>query len=669
MMKKKREKTETITIKEQIKNGVSRHIAVTLLIIGIIAIYFNYTSTLDTVKDALQVMALETSSYVHSKIEGTLHQVEVIGTVPEFSDNSISPVVKQGLLNHYKENYGWVSITAVDTNGLCIVDTSYDLSGKKYVQAALNGESAVSDPVYNEGMGKWVMSYATPIWEDGVAGSEVTGVVVMTKESVELSELMADIQISDNGGAYMLNADGLTISSYDYSQVENQENVIEQAKTDSSLAKLAKLEQKMVNGETGVGTYTYYGEYEIMAYAPLGMNGWSVAVCAPTGDFMLGTMIEIAIIIVISIITLLVGNHRAFKMGEQIGNPIEKCAERLHLLAEGNLEAPVPEINTKDETKILADATEMIVNSQKAIISDLTYILTEMENGNFAVETRIGKEAYLGAYTQLLLSINEVNKTSSGALKEIKKNASQTAFGSEMLSKSAQNLAEGATEQTASVEELQAIITDVTEKVKENAKISDDAVRMADEVIKSAAVSSREMEEMTQAMARITETSKEIGNIIGEIEDIASQTNLLSLNAAIEAARAGEAGKGFAVVADQIRKLAEDSAVSAVNTRKLIEASLLEVETGSQSSGKTAEAMEVLIEGFKTIAVGARSSNASSKEQAGLMEQVEAGINRISEVVQANSASTQEVSAVSQELSAQAQVLDNLTSQFRIRED
>ena len=169
-------------------------------------------------------------------------------------------------------------------------------------------------------------------------------------------------------------------------------------------------------------------------------------------------------------------------------------------------------------------------------------------------------------------------------------------------------------------------------------------------------------------MQRISESSMKIENIISELEDIASQTNLLSLNASIEAARAGEAGKGFAVVADQIRKLAEQSAASAVSTRELIEGSIHDVEDGNKAVALVSETLDEVIKGINDIADTSKSLSESSQSQATAMEQAEQGVNQISEVVQSNSAMAQETSATSEELSAQAETLDNLVKQFTLRE-
>ena len=174
------------------------------------------------------------------------------------------------------------------------------------------------------------------------------------------------------------------------------------------------------------------------------------------------------------------------------------------------------------------------------------------------------------------------------------------------------------------------------------------------------------MEELTDAMGRIATTSNQIKNIIAEIEDIASQTNLLSLNAAIEAARAGEAGRGFAVVADQIRKLAEQSADSAINTRQMIETSLEEVERGSRLTAETEEALKNVISGLDAIVQTVSDVRSASDRQSESMHQIDQVVEQITGVVQTNSASAEESSATSEELSAQAQTLNDLVMQFKL---
>jgi methyl-accepting chemotaxis protein len=204
----------------------------------------------------------------------------------------------------------------------------------------------------------------------------------------------------------------------------------------------------------------------------------------------------------------------------------------------------------------------------------------------------------------------------------------------------------------------------VTNHVEENARATDEAHEQAKAMALVAKASQDKMQELTGAMRKIEDTSKQIGNIIENIEDIASQTNLLSLNAAIEAAKAG---KGFAVVADQIRKLAEQSAESAVDTRKLIEASIAEVAVGGRITKDTADHLDNVMQGLDEILLVISDVRMASDKQAVAIKNIEQGVAQITSVVENNSAAAEESSATSEELSAQSESLNSLVNRFQLR--
>ncbi len=386
-------------------------------------------------------------------------------------------------------------------------------------------------------------------------------------------------------------------------------------------------------------------------------------------ESVLAVMEIIAVIIMIAVIILSILSGRRYgnQIADGISKPLQQISERLKTFAEGDLDSEFPEHDAKDEVAEMIETARQMADNLNVIISDSGKLLNAMADGNFAIATE-HEERYTGKFNDLLVGIRNMNRKVDESLRQVEETAEQVSLGSGNMAEAAQSLAEGATEQAGAVEELQATIADITANVEHTAenlqKSHADARKYADD----ADHSREQMHAMVEAMQRISESSMKIENIISELEDIASQTNLLSLNASIEAARAGEAGKGFAVVADQIRKLAEQSAASAVSTRELIEGSIHDVEDGNKAVALVSETLDEVIKGINDIADTSKSLSENSQSQATAMEQAEQGVNQISEVVQSNSAMAQETSATSEELSAQAETLDNLVRQFTLRE-
>ena len=355
------------------------------------------------------------------------------------------------------------------------------------------------------------------------------------------------------------------------------------------------------------------------------------------------------------------------KIADQIEKPVADLAERLKKFAQGDLDSPFPEQNNEDEIAFMNDVAKEMAANLNLIISDLSRLMSLMADGNFAISTEI-EDKYVGKFVELLESISNMNRKMDSTLRHVEESAEQVTAGSENLAQSAQDLAEGATEQAGAVEQLQATMSTITEQVADTVNNLNDTSRKAESYAKSADSSKTDMRELMEAMQRISETSKKIENIISDIESIASQTNLLSLNAAIEAARAGEAGKGFAVVAEQIRMLADESAKSAVDTRTLIEGALNEIEEGNQVAQKAADSMETVVQGINDISDTSKMLSENSNQQIAALREAEKGIEQISEVVQSNSAASEECSATSEELSAQAEAMNEMTAQFVLRD-
>lgn len=368
-----------------------------------------------------------------------------------------------------------------------------------------------------------------------------------------------------------------------------------------------------------------------------------------TGNSLSTSLSSFSIITIMGVVALIIASSAiAIWFGKMIAvsiaKPMQDCSQRLVNLAEGDLNSEIPVVETEDEVGDLANATQKIVGGLKCIIEDIGYLLDEMANGNFNISTREA-DSYKGDFGPMLLSVKKINMELSSSLREIQDSSNQVATAAEQMARGATELAEGATEQAGAVEELYATTTDVASQVETNAKNTGEANTKANEVGKQAEISNEKMGQMTDAMARISQTSNQIVEIINTIDAIASQTNLLSLNASIEAARAGEAGKGFAVVASQIKDLSAHTTQSAEDVVRYvgeirtgidslvesIDSTAKQLQSGNESVHQTVSDMKIMNERINTISSAIDTIHNEISNQSALTQTFVASIDSIAD--------------------------------------
>lgn len=656
------------SIRDILVTTILRLVFITLIDLGLISIIMSILSN----NYLLEQNMTETAKIAAEKAEWELktykNTVAEIGNDSALSDVNSTDAEKTKLLDEKVAYYGLVRGNLLDASGKSLYNGT-DYSDRDYFQVAIKGETYVSEPLISKVTGELTIIVAAPIWKDGKPNTQVIGVVYIVPNTEFLNDIVKSIQVSKHGSAYMLDANGTTIAHENAENVMNQENSIAESATNRKLKKLASIENKMIKGESGFGKYTYGGKKKFLAYAPIPeSNGWSIAINAPTSDFTGSTIASIIIIILTLLISTPIAIKSANKLANRITNPIQNSANRLMLLSQGDLTSPAEIDDSFDETKLLTQSTKDLTEGMGIIIKDIHYTLSEMANGNFNVHSS-APDSYIGDFENILKSLREIKLSLTQTLLGIKEASDQVAAGSGQLAESATDLATGATDQAGVVEELFATVTEVTNRAQDNARTANETSDMALAIGEEAKNSSAQMIEMNHAMERISEASKEINNIIASIDAIASQTNLLSLNASIEAARAGESGAGFAVVANEIGQLAKQSAEAVENTRTLIVTALAEVDNGTIIVEKTTTSLNEVINQINTVVTAIKNVAVANEHQAENMLELNQGIEQIANVVESNSATAEESSATSEELSAQAYTLDDLVSHFVLNEE
>lgn len=659
MAKKNNKKIKDNSIAGRIRNAMVKSSVICLAALGLVSLICISLATRAMIVSDMTEVAKISATLVGAEIQKMKDITFEMGCNPVLASDA-SNEEKIAILQTKVTQYAYTGCGLTMQDNIDIV-SGWDCTTQDTVVQALAGKVYFSEPKIREGV-PLTSYFSAPLWKDGIANTEIIGSVIFMSNDYFLQDMVKEINLSNTCQVLLLDQHGNTIADSKQEILTEIINTVELAKEDKSYAGFAKVATNMVTGQTGFMNY----DDRYAAYAPVeGTDGWSIAVTVSQGDYVGSFLLSIVGIIVVMAIATVMSIKIAKQLGMNIAAPIDACTERIKLLAEGDLHTEVVVDDSLKEATILTTAAKDFAASLNALIGDMDYLLLELSKGNFTVRSQ-SQESYIGDFTNLLTSVSELRVKLSETLHHIQESATQVMHGSNQMATSSQDLADGAANQTDAVHSLTQTIMEIADGVGQNAQQSRMALAKMDEVERATMESNEEMSSMTAAMERISATSMEIANIVTEIENIASQTNLLSLNASIEAARAGEAGRGFAVVAEEIRKLAESSSQSALNTKNLIDASIKEVEVGNQITERTAESLNKVVEILAEVRQDTETSARLSEEQAEAMRSIESEITQITDVVQSNSATAQESSAVCEELTAQAISLNDLVEEFTI---
>ena len=640
-------------------------VMVGMIWISIIAIASNFIATKNVVSEELLSVVTTASRSVQWELQSYVNLAEAIGTDSYLLNPDNSAEDKQAYIHQKATSHGLVSGDMLDTSGIGLDGTDY--SASESFKAALDGKVYISSPM-TIADGTKVMFIAAPIWENGIEGSKVVGVIYLIPSPTVLDDIAKSIKSSANGITNILDNTGAVIATSvvtEEGEAKAETDVTANA-SEAEMATYMELNARMISGEAGSETYDFAGTSYFTAYAPIeGTEGWSIAVTSPYADF-LSSVATVSLIIFVCIIAIgLFALYIANKLGKKIGTPMSICTAIINGIGAGDFSKEAPVVKRKDETKLLAEATGKAVNELKEIVYDVTRVLEAVADGDLTVDVDEKAEMYVGDYKNIYDSLVSIKTSLQATMEQIDVAAEQVTSGSEQVSIGASNLSEGSTSQASSVAQLASNIRTIADLINANADDAANASGLTNKAGQAMGDATVSMDSLVTAMNEIADLSEEIKKINKTIEDIAFQTNILALNAAVEAARAGAAGKGFAVVADEVRNLAGKSQEAAKNTTALIENTVLAIQKGNELVSDVANKMNDVSASAGAVAQINGKISEESKNTALSINEITVGIDQISNIVQTNSATSQQSAAAAEELAGQANTLKNLIEAFK----
>ena len=524
------------------------------------------------------------------------------------------------------------------------------MSERPYYEAAKTGGTIVTEPYMDAVTNKYCTSIGAPIYKD----DNLVGVFCVDIDLSEFSAQLTDMAFGETGRMMLFSSNN---------EVMGCDNVDFIGMTPEEVGFTGDIMEELDAVTGKLTSYNVTGAEKTGIVQHVGVNNWKILAGLEKSEYHRSPVLLLGILVGILVVSVLLTAVLIRSVLVKKLRPVSSIREALGEMQEGRLNnIQLPE-DTGDEIGEISEAVRDCAEKLSTYIREIARTMSDLADGDLTTESDV---EFVGDFAEIKQSIEEFIETLVGLIRDITTSSEAVRSGSEQVSSGAQALAQGATEQASSVQELAATIADISEHIKSNTALANEASDNAVEVNTTITESGEKMHETMGFMGEISECSKEVSKIIKTIEDIAFQTNILSLNAAVEAARAGSAGKGFAVVADEVRNLADKSAEASKSTTQLIERTLQAVEKGSESMGETAEYMDNVVKQAEGLTEAFQKISAASNEQAEQIAQVTVGTDQISSVVQTNSATAEESAAASEELSSQAQVLSNLISQFRI---
>ena len=658
-MKKKQSKKQSI---KQIIVVYVTSISVSLgIVLTLLMIIAALTSTSSVLHDSLQMAVNTSSQNISSNLHLLTDRMDSLIQETNLSNDYVPDEQKQQILDKYEQRIEFVWIAAYDGSGKKIYGDEMgqdSIAEEEYYEDLVKTNNmTIGEPHYANDI--WQLSVAAPLYDDE---GNISCYLVGSYRYDLLNDVLSNINIGAGGLAYLVDREGNIIANKNVADMEKKQNLYNMYGSGRN----KKVFDSMLDFQSDSASVLFHMQQHYIAYSPVAGTNWTLMIAAPGKDFMKILLWSVVISILIIVALQICARKLIIRVADRIADSLSLATNRLTSLSAGDLREEVILADNNTEAEILTTALSKTVSSLATYIADITEYLGMLSSGDYSGE--VG-DAFSGDFIAIKEALQSITVSLNDTMQRINQSSFAVSSNSSETSDYAKKLYDGSIEQTAALERLTEKIDIITEKIDEIGENAGQVKQSADSAELCVEEGIQQMDDMLVTMDSIYNDMQEIITISHLIEEIASQTSLLSLNASIEAARAGEAGKGFAVVAQQISLLSDQTADALDKTSEIIGKASLSIEQGMKNAKETAASFQDVRKATSDFTVISNNMTHITVEQKEAIDMVSEEVHTVLNIANTNQELAKETDETAALSLKQAEELEQIVSAVKLKED